>query len=613
MTSHLLAITIGPVQDFIAAARRTRDLWFGSFLLSEISKAAAKSVKCQGGKLIFPASDSNEDLAPGSPFNVANVIVAELDGGDPAVVVARAAKKAAQRRWRDFADQVFDQYKGVIQTDIWNDQVGDVIEFYAAWHPYSPQTYQADHAALMRLLAARKRCRDFLPAQGRPGVPKSSLDGLRESVLRPPPWPARSRRRLRLQEGEQLDVVGLVKRTWQPDSGNPSYPSVARIAADPWIRLLQSKQVDLHPLIAACRVLGRDVVHELDTTGPQGYPQYSAFPFEGTVLFRSRHRDLCEEAEIEAKDPAFAQLVSALDATSRTAQEKGLPREPNPYLGVLVADGDRMGAALSNLTSPDAHREFSRALAGFAARAREIVRNHKGVLVYSGGDDVLAFVPVDCGLACARELRNAFGQVLAKWSTPESPLTLSVGLAVAHFMDPLEDLLRYGRDAEKHAKQPRPGDDGQENRNGFAVHVLKRGGGPVAIRANWSADSAKDPAQHLQQLADWIAAQSVPGRVPYDLYTLAKVYEPWPAESVKDAIQRDVLAVMQGKQPRGTSKMQEVRALILDRVEDAKSLRGLANELLVAKAIGAASGGAARVTRHDHDAAHHLPGPDRRA
>jgi hypothetical protein len=110
-----------------------------------------------------------------------------------------------------------------------------------------------------------------------------------------------------------------------------------------------------------------------------------------------------------------------------------------------------------------------------------------------------------------------------------------------------------------------------------------------------------------------MAGQSVPGRVPYDLYTLAEVYECWPAESVKDAIQRDVLAVMQGKQPRGTSKMQEVRALILDRVEDAKSLRGLANELLVAKAIGAASGGAARVTRHDHDAAHHLPGPDRRA
>ena len=38
----------------------------------------------------------------------------------------------------------------------------------------------------MRLLAGRKNCRDFLPANGRPGVPKSSLDGLRESVLKDP-------------------------------------------------------------------------------------------------------------------------------------------------------------------------------------------------------------------------------------------------------------------------------------------------------------------------------------------------------------------------------------------------------------------------------------------
>ncbi len=44
MKSHLIALSIGPVQDFIAAARRTRDLWFGSHMLSEIAKAAALAV-----------------------------------------------------------------------------------------------------------------------------------------------------------------------------------------------------------------------------------------------------------------------------------------------------------------------------------------------------------------------------------------------------------------------------------------------------------------------------------------------------------------------------------------------------------------------------------------
>ena len=36
--AHVLIVTLGPIQDFIAAARRTRDLWFGSWLLSELSK-----------------------------------------------------------------------------------------------------------------------------------------------------------------------------------------------------------------------------------------------------------------------------------------------------------------------------------------------------------------------------------------------------------------------------------------------------------------------------------------------------------------------------------------------------------------------------------------------
>ena len=172
--SHLLAIAVGPVQDFIAAARRTRDLWFGSDLLSEISRAVAKAVEDQRGRLIFPADLKAE--------NVANVILAELGTGDPKVIVA-AAKQAAQGRWRKVAEEARSEAASVIRADIWEDQVHDVIEFYAAWVSRSNNNYQDDRARLMRLLAGRKNCRDFLPGKGREGVQKSSLDGQRESVL----------------------------------------------------------------------------------------------------------------------------------------------------------------------------------------------------------------------------------------------------------------------------------------------------------------------------------------------------------------------------------------------------------------------------------------------
>ncbi len=57
---------LGPVQDFIAQARRTRDFWAGSFLLSWLSGVAMLAVKKQGGKILFPKPNTDylEAIAP---------------------------------------------------------------------------------------------------------------------------------------------------------------------------------------------------------------------------------------------------------------------------------------------------------------------------------------------------------------------------------------------------------------------------------------------------------------------------------------------------------------------------------------------------------------------
>lgn len=218
--SHLLAISVGPVQEFIAAARRTRDLWFGSYLLSEISRAVAKCVKVQEDTLIFPALVDAE--------NVANVILAELRSGDPEKVAA-AAKGAANDCWKTFAEKARIEAASIIREEVWNDQVDDVIEFYAAW-VQATGNYTEDRKMLMSLLAGRKACRDFLPPKGRAGFPKSSLDGQRETVLKSggrTDWP----QNLRLSQGEQLDVVGVTKRLGKKQGeNNPAYPSVARVS-----------------------------------------------------------------------------------------------------------------------------------------------------------------------------------------------------------------------------------------------------------------------------------------------------------------------------------------------------------------------------------------------
>ena len=50
--------TLGPVQSFVAQARRTRDYWAGSFLLSWLAGVAMKTVIAQGGRIVFPQPDA---------------------------------------------------------------------------------------------------------------------------------------------------------------------------------------------------------------------------------------------------------------------------------------------------------------------------------------------------------------------------------------------------------------------------------------------------------------------------------------------------------------------------------------------------------------------------
>lgn len=549
--SHLLAIAVGPVQEFIAAARRTRDLWFGSYLLSEISRAVAKSVEPAGGKLIFPASSDAE--------NVANVILAELPAGEPKNVAAKA-KHAAQTRWLEFINDAWNQAHGVIRKEIWDEQKNDVIEFYAAWVQQTGD-YKADRKKLMRLLAGRKNCRDFPAANGADvGIPKSSLDGQRPSVFVQPEqrskrdelradWPTA----LRLSPGEELDVVGVTKRVGKrKGEQHPSYPSVARVAAETWLSA-QERQGNLDVLKQACNKL---VSKGLNTVREENY-QY--FRYEGTVIFKHRLTDL--QKELKLQDSDIAELKAAL---------AGLRGEPNPYLAVLVADGDKMGASISALSSPDEHREFSRTLAGFANSARTIVNDHNGVLVYAGGDDVLAFLPVDKCLGCARKLHDDFGKLLAQYGNP----TLSVGIAIGHFMENLEDLLDYGRAAEKAAKKV-------EGTDALAVHLHKRGGVPVKMASQWGTQ----PDQRLTLYAELIQADALPSKLPYDLQKLAELYRDWPSATVLEAMQRDALRIIADKQPRaGRRYMRQVQHIVQG-LADAKALQSFCNELLIARLL----------------------------
>jgi len=611
MTSHLYVLSIGPVQGFIAAARRTRDLWMGSLLLSEISKAAAKKIVDMNGTLIFPALDSgSEDLEPALPddpdrtspaklleaFNVANIIRAKIPGTNLSKFDADV-KEAARQEWLKYANSarniVEANDKGSIDTPIWDEQVKDVIEFYSAWVPLNendPEAYREAQKRLMRLLTARKSTRDFIPAGEHWGVEKSSLDGARERVLiKPKPGKHFSRDltlRLRLRNSEQLCAVGLTKRL---GGSKVPFPSVSRVALDPWIREIMQSGEEYRAILNLIRSECKD-----NKTFASGTGQllYQDFPFDGHVLYPERLN--VSKQDIESLITDFPDYKDFGDDKKRIENIEPCAKklwerfgEPNPYLAVMVADGDRMGKVISHIESCPKHREFSEKLAEFAKETRGIIEmeNH-GVLVFAGGEDILAFLPVDTCIDAARKLHDKFGELLEGFPDDEEghPPTLSVGIAIGHFLDPLEDLLKYGRDAESDAKEP--------DRNGLAVHWHTRGGGdPIKVRQQWKDVDGLD-----KRLNDWVGmyrADKFPDGAAYDLRRLADDYRGWEKEKIpEELLLGDIGRLLKRKRTEGGTK-----ALDEEDIETVK--RGVttfddlalrAEELVLARKIAVASG-----------------------
>lgn len=534
MEKYLVTLSIGPVQSLIGAARRTRDLWCGSWLLHEVAKAAAKVLNdAQPGCLIFPGPET--DLADSGErrdddANIANILRAEVDLPDDYAVrtLITAAKRAAEDRLAALCDKAKGKLKGLPFHDhLWQAQTRDILETFGAWVKVGAgaTSYADASERLGGILAARKATRDFLPATAAPdglgfGIPKSSLDGARESVInlshdeRKAGKCKTALRQLGLSGMEELDALGIAKRM----AGDADqFTAYSRIAADAWVESLTNEQCQriaaaYEPLVEsglATRVKGNKEGNE---------SIYGKLPYDAQLVFGFRLDNALAAKDL---DPGDKDKLQALRAAL-----KGLD-DPVPYAVILKADGDRMGELLSKAISAEQSRAISKALHGFAKSVRGIVRVHCGHAIYAGGDDVLAMLPLQNAVACANELADSFRQAMngvaeERGLAPNDRPTLSVGLGIGHLVEPLGKL-RARADAAEHLAKGN-GEKMQKQRNALAIQLGIRSGAEMTWRCRW------DDHESLCALMDFIDAyrneQSefypCPSRLGYDLRGIAQ-------------------------------------------------------------------------------------------
>ncbi len=531
MNTYLVTLAIGPVQSMIEAARKTRDLWCGSWLLAESAKAAALVLhKEQNGCLIFPCLENPDeelklfDQPKHDDANIANILRAEITLEDEAAVcdLLKRAKRAAVERLADLCEKARKQVPSLpFHDELWRAQKDDILESFAAWVEIRNEDYVTASARLGGLLAARKVSRDFLPAATEAeglgfGIPKSSLDGARESVINLPREKRKDRkyltalRKLGMSGAEELDALAVAKRR----AGDvDQFTAYSRIAADPWVQSLTPS--DLKAISVAYEPL---VSLELATRVAGNAGIYQSLPYDAQLVFGFR----LENALGNVEDAEDREALEALRKSISNIAEK-----PVPYAVILKADGDRMGELLSKANSAEQSREVSKALHGFARSVRRIVREYRGHAIYAGGDDVLALLPLESSVSCAARLADEFKQAMNGAAEklnvhPSERPTLSVGLGVGHMVEPLGRLRSRADAAERHAK----GDGSESPRNALAIRLGIRSGAETNWRCNWNTSGGAaqdcDGVKAMQRLISEYRAGNCPSRLGYDLRAIAQ-------------------------------------------------------------------------------------------
>lgn len=282
---------------------------------------------------------------------------------------------------------------------------------------------------------------------------------------------------------------------------------------------------------------------------------------------------LLEKADESDSECAITDAQKLVRQTLATALGKD-ETKLETYYALLMMDGDKMGAILSGdeqtgttisyrdsfhpqvqqgfdqhaekqpliqqygrqkrAISPNRHLAISGALNDFSQTVvRHVVEEeYLGRVIYAGGDDVLAMLPVADLLPTMECLRHAYSGTLPEGEQTDwqelrkdwnklhckngfawlngrlmrmmgKHATASTGAVVAHHQAPLSAVLRELRAAEKRAKT-------KGGRDAFSITIIKRSGGALRLTAKWG-----EPLKLLGDLCKFLALEDTSRRAVY--------------------------------------------------------------------------------------------------
>lgn len=410
--------TIGPVQGFLAQARRTRDLWSGSFLLSYLSGCAMAEIRKPDGKrngeikvpdvtddplLRWIEKRNGDNELPPRIGTLPNRF--QATAADP-TEAAKAATECVKRSWKKIEDKVWKKYvesvalelgKDAKETkEIWDRQVGSFWEIYwtigdlpsmearknwrfcSDWRDGRPTIEGGDHCTIM---SEWQEISGYVRAKDRKRQ-KEFWDKIRVKT-----------RGVDLRLNERLCSIALIKRMfpkvseetigWKVEADR--WPSTLYVAAIPWLKSLLERP----ELAASADGYAKTVIDAAESIERRGLSErifgdrekeHCFLEIDGNFYFKGALKDLKrtplkqtpeggeEPEEVkEKRNDLIKKLDDLYDKSSST---------PFPFYGMLLMDGDNMRRLIGKNGI-----KVSKALAGFTKEVNGVVCKNDGILI----------------------------------------------------------------------------------------------------------------------------------------------------------------------------------------------------------------------------------------
>lgn len=567
MSHQFFHFTLGPVQGFVAQARRTRDFWAGSFLLSWLAGVAMLAVERQGGKIIFPRPQEDYlkwlggqgKKEPPRQGAIPNRFKAQVPLNFDANLVVETVKEAwwqlAEHVWRADLESVADEK----QYQIWTRQHRNFWEI--SWVLLGEEMPDA--------LDRRKNWRDHFHAP-EPGVKCMVMDGWQELSGAERPNSQEQRdfwSRVRSQphsnglktdfaEGERLCALAFVKRRFARHFASfkkevkgvflkgwtlpNAVPSVSYLAAVHWLEavLLRPDHEKVFAVLEAARALddGHDEwetrIRCLEEACKFHQVQHHLISRDGSLFFGGVRED--------ASDQEKQELADRVHSYQKALRQLDIQEPLSPFYAILLMDGDSLGKQMSD---PAKQQPIADALNAFTQSVPEVVEQHNGFLVYAGGDDVLAILPLEDALPCAAALRQAYLEACGAQGIIS---TLSGAIEFAHIKIALGRVL-----SDAHDLLDRVAKDGC-GRDALAVRVWKPGGCEIEWAQPWNVALESGAGNSLRVTLGRLAAElnmldgstsNTEETIPYSSGFFYKIRERFdllnPAPNAKESLLND--------------------------------------------------------------------------